>query len=75
MILTAKYKGSEVQVQFGTLPAKPATVYVTSPTIVGQAVAEISALTELKLARRTHRKASTTMVASCDHCIVASTTS
>ena len=48
--LTAKYKGSEVQVQFGTLPAKPATVYVTSPAIVGQAVAQIKALTELKLA-------------------------
>jgi ParB family chromosome partitioning protein len=53
MILTAKYKGSEVQVEFGRLPAKPATVYVTSPAIVGRAVAEIKALTELKLARST----------------------
>jgi len=51
--LTAKYRGSDVQVQLGTLPTKPGTVYVTSPDKAGQAVAEINALTELKLARPT----------------------
>ena len=51
--LTAKYRGSDVQVQLGTLPTKPGTVYVTSPAKAGQAVAEINALTELKLARPT----------------------
>jgi ParB family chromosome partitioning protein len=53
LVLTAKYDGREVRVQLGPLPPKPLAVYVMSPAKVGQTVADISALTELKLARST----------------------
>ena len=51
LVLMAKYDGREVRVQLGALPPKPLAVYVMSPAKVGQTVADIDALTELKLAR------------------------
>jgi len=53
LVLTAKYKGTEVRVQLDRLPSNPLAVYVTSPAQVGQTVVNIDALTELKLTRLT----------------------
>jgi ParB family chromosome partitioning protein len=53
LVLTARFGGREVQVQLDTLPSSVSAVYVTGFANTGQAVAEIDALTELKLARST----------------------
>jgi ParB family transcriptional regulator, chromosome partitioning protein len=53
LVLTAKHNGREVRVQLGALPSNPTAVYVMDPVAVGEAVAQITALTELKLARLT----------------------
>jgi ParB family transcriptional regulator, chromosome partitioning protein len=53
LVLTAKYDGREVRVQLGALPSMPSAVYVMNPAKVGQTVANINALTELKLSRST----------------------
>jgi ParB family transcriptional regulator, chromosome partitioning protein len=53
LVLTAKYEGREVRVLLGSLPSNTAAVYVTSSATAGRTVADVNALTNLKLARST----------------------
>ena len=57
LVLTAKFKGLEVRVQFDARPPKGSSVYVTNLATGGRTVADIDALSELKLARSTTRAA------------------